>query len=165
MNQKTEKWLPVVGYEDYYQISDQGNIFSFFTSRPIKAFLTRKGYLRVDFKGKKFLVHKLIMETFVGKEPKLQVNHKNGIKTDNRLENLEWTTAQQNVDHAWGLGLVPRPTGSKHPRATITEEDVVKIRVAKITKSYGLNALAKDFNTTREVIKKVRYRQNWKHVK
>jgi hypothetical protein len=163
-----EIWKDLPEYEGLYQISNLGRVYSLFLNRIIKPFRNQKGYLRLDLRGKKRttkVVHRLVLETFTGPQPKLQVNHKNGIKDDNRLENLEWVTGQQNVDHAWRTGLSFRPIGSLHPRATVTESDVVKIREAKISREYTLAQLAKDFNTTKLAIISIRGRTTWKHVK
>lgn len=113
-----EQWRPVVGFEDLYAVSDQGRVRRIGRSRgtrpdPIMgARLSKKGYARVSLHDgpriKDVLVHKLVLTTFVGEQPDLFCNHKNGIKADNRLANLEWVTAQQNTDHALRLGLMKR---------------------------------------------------------
>jgi len=164
----SEIWKDLPGYEGLYQVSSLGRVYSLFYNRILKPFRNQKGYLRVDLRGKKRttkVVHRLVLEAFTGPQPKLQVNHINGIKDDNRLENLEWVTNQQNIDHAWKLGLGFRLTGSLHPRATVTEEDVLKIRNTKLSSNYGIEDLAKEFNTTGHVIRGIRYNKNWKHVK
>lgn len=75
-----------------------------------KPFLHKLGYYTINFGSgknqKTHYVHRLIAETFVPNPEKLpQVNHKNGIKTDNRIDNLEWVSCSQNIKHAYDTGL------------------------------------------------------------
>lgn len=73
----------------------------------------RYGYLRINVsqgcKTKTLLVHNIVAECFLGPRPEgLTVNHKNGIKTDNRVENLEYISSSENVSHAFRSGLVSK---------------------------------------------------------
>lgn len=94
----------IVGF-DGYGISKEGIVFSYKSGRTLSICLEKHGYLRVflskDNVSKKYAVHRLVATTFLG-EPigeNVIVNHKNGIKTDNRVENLEWCSVRDNVAH------------------------------------------------------------------
>lgn len=83
---------------------------------------------RIDRERARFLVHRLVAIAFVdGYEPGLCVNHINGIKTDNRADNLEWVSVARNTKHAWETGLVDLH-GENQPTHKLTSKQVVYIR-------------------------------------
>ncbi|EOY8024275.1 HNH endonuclease [Salmonella enterica] len=76
-------------------------------------------------------MHRLVAEAFIDNQKLCpQVNHKNGIKTDNNVSNLEWVTAQQNILHAFSNSLMSF-TGEKNGRAKLTMDQVKEIRDCK----------------------------------
>lgn len=112
-------------YDQYYQVDREGNVYRKDTGRKLKPKLTRDGYhelaLSVGGKAMYKRVHILVARTYIDNpECKPQVNHINGDKLDNTVENLEWVTESENQIHAFRHGLIDH--GSKSVAHLSTEE-------------------------------------------
>jgi hypothetical protein len=94
-----ERWLPIVGYEGLYEVSDLGRVKSFARYKDGKILKPTiyGGYLRVELKDKTNKIHRLVLQAFLPIDEFKQVNHMNHIKTDNRLCNLEWCSPSENL--------------------------------------------------------------------
>lgn len=127
-----ETWVEISGYEGLYFISNYGNVKS--AARLITVFnkgnykseekilnqyTTDKGYLRITLLRngvkKNYLVHRLVAEYFIPKDSiRDKVNHKDGNKKNNYVENLEWCNNSENTKHAYRLGLQKPKIGAKN---------------------------------------------------
>lgn len=165
---KANTWLnsdelrDIDGYNKDYKVDSYGNIYSFKYGkiRKLKASINKKGYISYKLTknsiGKSFTGHRLVATAFIENPNKLeQVNHKNGIKTDNRVENLEWCNAKQNKTHAIennlfsisGLSNAYKSGG----RASLSIEDTLKIKELK-SKGMSNRSIAKILNYNRATI-------------
>ncbi len=125
----------------------------------------RYAYVSLNYKKieKTFLVHRLIAITFLGKPTKrTQVNHKDGNKRNNTIENLEYMTTMQNKVHALKLGLIPR--GGNHHNSKLKEEDVLEIRRRYKKGIYTSCKLSKEFNIHKDTILQIVKRRTWTHI-
>lgn len=115
-----ELWKDIPNFENLYQASNLGNIRSLYTNKILKYEISKNGYCQVmlckDKKRKLLYVHRLIAITYLDNYSEdLQVNHKNGIKTDNRIENLEMVTCKENIQHSFKNKLQISKKGKEHP--------------------------------------------------
>ncbi len=135
-NQEVEIWKEVFGYEGLYYISSHGKV----KSTPRQGCLggiriPRTGRWGYDYivvsknnKNATKKIHRLVAETFIpNPENKPMVNHINGIKTDNRVTNLEWATAKENSQHAWEKGLSRPLKGEFNGVSKVTDNERLEI--------------------------------------
>ena len=149
-----------------YIVKTNGEIISKHTGKPLSPHKDKKGYLRVRLKhkdgGVTHLVHRVVATCHIPNPNNLpQVNHKDGDKSNNSIENLEWCSGRGNVDHSVEQGLVKR--GIDRPNAKFSDEDVTKIRQERVEgKTYY--ELADKWGAAYQTIHKICSRQTYTHV-
>ena len=172
-----EIWRDIKNYEGIYEVSNLGRIKSISRNGTIKENRILKpnkvmGYSQVGLqkygtrKYKK--IHRLVAEAFIpNPENKKEVNHKDGIKTNNVLSNLEWCTRSENIIHAFDHNLAK--SGEDHPNAIHSNAEVAEI--CKYIKYDNMNAkqiseaLNVEYNTNfRKFVNRIRIGRSWKRI-
>ncbi len=167
-----EIWREIDGWNDRYLISNLGRVWSVARRKILTNTMGNRRYLMVSlFNGprvKCVAVHRLVAIAFItNPKNKETVNHINGIKTDNRVENLEWATREDQLYHAINtLGLI---CGEGSTTAILTTKDVIEIRSKyKDGRSFSRNSyvqFAKEYGVNWRTIYNVVKWKSWKHVK
>lgn len=155
-----EEWLPVVGHETVYAVSNKGGFKRIDTDRLLKQVTNKKGYKTVASKiggrnGKDicFRVHREVAKAFLeNPDNKSQINHKDGNKANNFVENLEWCTPKENTRHAFETGLARGKPGDSNPNCKILDSEVLEIfeTVQKTRKS--LRSICKERGITHSTV-------------
>lgn len=156
--------IQVPEYPKYY-VDILGNVYGY--KGILKPIQQNNGYTHItmyrDSVPKQTSVHRLIATIFIpNPENKTQINHKNGIKNDNRVENLEWVTASENTLHALDNGL-QNTRGRNHPMSKLTEDDILVIRDLKIS-GFRASEIAKMYTISNSNIHDIINGRIWSHV-
>lgn len=142
---------------DYY-VNDNGSIYSKISNKILNWSLDKDGYAKVrlmstDGKRHRYSVHRLILENFnpVDGMDKLQVNHIDGNKLNNNLNNLEWITPSTNNKHKYMIGLASQK-GARNNASCLTEKDVLEIIQLLLSHKYTYKEIANIYQVHEETI-------------
>jgi hypothetical protein len=166
----------------FYLVSNYGNIKSVFriveraNKRPytskeriMKPATDDNGYLRcglsIDGKLRTFKVHRLVASAFCKGMTleKNEVNHINGIKSDNRAENLEWITRSANCKHSFDTGLQKPKKGMLNGHSKLKDSDIKQIR-QMFLEGYSSRKIAKIYNMDKTIFLDIKNGKCWSHV-
>jgi hypothetical protein len=156
----TEEWKDVVGYEGIFEVSSKGQMRRKGKDVPLKQLLNKKGYYAVATKpsgryglNKTFRVHREVAKAFIpNPDGKPQVNHKDGVKINNNVSNLEWATASENVRHALEHGLnVPR-YGDDNSQSKISDSSVLQAYLEYNSSTKSLREIARPLGVCHQTL-------------
>lgn len=179
------RWIDIRGYEGIYQICKAGKVRSLdkivnnyphskrkCKGRVLKPLADKLGYHYFQLSDKdgnikNHKLHRLLCTMFIPNPNSYpEVNHKNGVKHDNRLENLEWCTHQQNMKHAYDNGLIPEPItikGEKSNFAKLSDSQAREIK-ERLKKGEHPSDIAIDYPVGASAIKEIRAGRSWGHI-
>jgi hypothetical protein len=168
-----EIWKDIPEYEGRYLVSNTGKVKSLkikngfgvhSKDKEIKLEETWNGYLRASLSKKKMLVHRIVAKTFLPNLNNLpDVNHKDGNKKNNCVENLEWISKSNNTKHAYSLGLLKKMYGENNPQSKLTNIERAEI-VSKL-ETDSVKNIANKFKISESVISKLRKNLGFKDAR
>lgn len=160
-------FIPAV--KDRYYISDNGDLFTDGGTRQLRDGI-KGGYIKnslvlKDGSSKSFFRHRLVMMCFNPREDadEYQVNHIDGNKLNNCVDNLEWSTNQENRIHAVKLGLAARLTGEDNPFSKLKEVEVLDI-VTDLLNHIPYSQIMKKYNCSKSTISAIKNKRNWRYI-
>ncbi len=161
----SEQWKKIEGWP--YSVSDRGRVMNTRTGYILKPANDKDGYHLITLcnRGKQVTrwIHRLVAIAFLGDTSKgMMVNHKDGIKQNNDIENIEYVTRSGNEKHASEMGLKAR--GERNSKAKLTEVDVRTIRDLYKSGGYTQVRLGEIYGLSHRGIGHIVNRKNWKHV-
>lgn len=169
-----EEWKEIINSEGKYLISNYGRVKSLKNGREriLKTRKTHDGFLwySLSFKGnvRTLRAHRLVAEYFIpNPDNKPTVNHIDGNKENNRVDNLEWATLKEQMKHAYENRLKKPVQGALQGNSLLSEEEVKEIRrvYKSHSKEFGMIPLAKKYNVSVSTINKCVGRRSYKNIK
>lgn len=163
-----ETWAPVTvsDFEDLYEVSDLGHVRRGPTGRILKPGIHPKGYCTVVLSGRgkrmSVLIHRLVLEAFVGPRPDgLEARHRDGDPTNNRLDNLLWGTSSDNENDKRRHGTMQY--GERNGMTKLTEEQVREI-ISRHANGESQRALAVAFGIRQPQVSRIVTGRRWGHL-
>ena len=170
------EYRPIVGEPNIedgkYLVSSLGDVIKANTMNALSKNCTNRGYYFVKLDGIPKTIHRLVAKAFIPNDypEKTQVNHKNGNKLDNTVDNLEWVTAQENIIHAYKNDLMKVPSCENSCHSTITNEQA-RIICMLLLQHNGNSRLVSQichddfkFEASNQIIQQIKHKVSWREI-
>ncbi len=161
------KFVPEV--KDRYYINSKGELFTDYGEKKMND-CTKNGYVKntlvlKDGGCRSYFRHRLVLMCFSPNAnfKNLQVNHIDGNKLNNSLENLEWCTNQENRIHAVEIGLAARLIGEQNPASKLLESQVIDI-IQDLMNGIPYSKICKKYNCSKSTISSIKNKRNWRYL-
>lgn len=155
----------IIECEPEYEVSSDGQIRNIRTNHVKSLRLDRYGYSRVTLypSGKTYTIHRLVAKAFIENSENLdQINHKNGIKTDNNVKNLEWCNCSHNARHRDTV-LTCKWKGQQNPAAKLTVAQAKEIKYGSFP-NMSNRQISELYGVKDEAVRQIRNGKHWKHI-
>jgi len=182
----SEIWRDVTGCEGFYRVSSEGRVLSLarsiktcpqgvwktrkISNRILPQSTSKRGYKTVELTinggRKRLLVHRLAGSAFIENEKfKPYINHIDSNPSNNNIENLEWVTHAENMDHARRANRMKSQSGpgSQSPAAKLTDSDVIQIKIA-LQKGESHTSIASRYPVGKTCISEIKAGRSWSHI-
>lgn len=173
-----ELWRPIRGYEGLYEVSDKGQVRSLTTRgrgvlslrkapKILKPDFNQNGYPRIalskDRLIRKHFIHRLVLEAFVGPKPhRLEACHFNGVRDDNRSDNLGWVTRKENCSHREKHGT--NGYGESNSYSKLTNEQAVEVYERAHNGKEPLSSIAEKYSITHSTVSYIKSGKTWAKI-
>lgn len=143
-----------------YRVTEEGKVFCNNVEK--KPYVSSHGYFRINFEGKDEYVHRLVANKFLPNPyGKTDINHKNGIKLDNHINNLEWVTRAENLKHARENGLWGKNILKKRK---FTDQQIIEIRNKYVPRKYSMYRLSIEYGVDYKTINYIVNQKSYQNV-
>ena len=164
------EWKTIIfnGISTNYEVSNIGEVRNKTTGKILSQYTDKDGYKHatISVNGKQYHpgVHRFVAQAFIpNPDNKPEVNHKNGVKYINVIDNLEWVTTSENVKHAFDTGLKHSILGSNNVLSHYTDEDIHKV-CKMLEEGISNKKISKETGVDRKYITDIKKGRRWKHI-
>lgn len=179
---KEQEWFEIPGFNGVYSINAKGDVKNNGirphktgrkpSGRILKATINAEGYWWIPLRGhidrmkqRSYSIHRLLAITFIpNPDNKPCINHKNSIRSDNSLENLEWCTFSENNSHAHRVGGQRKYIGQRHNQARLSDSQVIEIRKTFQKRKRMMPDFMKNYGVSKGCITAIVDNKTWKHL-
>lgn len=160
----------VQGFIGNYLITNDGHVLSLQRNKILSPSINNRGYEQVTLRSVKtgqqesVFIHRLVAEAFIpNPENKPQVNHIDGVKRNNVVENLQWATISENIQHAFDTGLLKKQTGENSHLSSLTSHQVLQIRQL-LDQGFSSRHIASRFDISHPCVLDIKHKRTYTDV-